>query len=136
MSKKRVLFLCVGNTCRSQMAEAIVNARLGGNWEAYSAGSCPEASVNSLALKVLEEIGINHRGRPKPVDQFRYVALDRVVILCDQDEAECPLWLGNGIVVHQPYPDPAKAVGSEASKMAAYRSVRDRMLKELPSLLE
>ena len=135
MPKKRVLFLCVGNTCRSQMAEAIVNARMGDRWEASSAGSRPGQSVNPLAVKALEEIGITHHGRPKPVDEFRGVPVDRVLILCDQDDDQCPVWLGKGLVEHNPYPDPANVTGTQTEKMTAYRSVRDRMLVEIPQLL-
>ncbi|HEX9092175.1 MAG TPA: arsenate reductase ArsC [Anaerolineales bacterium] len=135
MPKKRVLFLCVGNTCRSQMAEAIVNARVGDQWEASSAGSRPGERVNPLAVKTLEEIGITHHGRPKAVDEFRAVPVDRVVILCDEDDDQCPVWLGKGVTEHRPYPDPANVTGTHAEKMAAYRSLRDRMLVEIPQLL-
>lgn len=131
----RVLFLCVGNTCRSQMAQAIVNAHMADVWEAFSAGSHPEERVSPLAVKALEEIGINHHGRPKSVEEFRGSSFDQVVILCASDDDQCPVWLGRGKVVHQPYPDPARQAGDEDAKMAAYRSVRDRLLKELPSLL-
>ncbi len=127
--------MCVGNTCRSQMAEAIVNARISERWEAFSAGSHPGEAVNPLALQALEEIGIFHTGWPKSVEQFRHVSLDQVVILCDQDDAECPVWLGKGKVVIHPYPDPARETGSDDQKMFAYRSVRDRMVKEIPGLL-
>lgn len=135
MGKSRVLFLCVGNTCRSQMAEAIVNAQLAGRCEAYSAGSRPEEVINPLALQALEEIGIFHHGRPKSVNEFRLVPFDLVVILCASDDEQCPIWLGGGRVVHHPYPDPAHARGTLAEKMIAYRSVRDRMLDELPEIL-
>jgi len=118
------------------MAEAIVNARLAARWEAFSAGSRPEGSVNPLALKALQEIGITHRGTPKSVDVYQQVAFDLVVILCDQDDDQCPVWLAKGKVVHQPYRDPALASGSEDQKMAAYRTVRDQMLDEIPGLLE
>jgi arsenate reductase (thioredoxin) len=135
MPKKRVLFLCVGNTCRSQMAEAIVNARMADRWEATSAGSRPGQFVNPLAVEALQEIGITHHGRPKPVDEFRSLPVDRVVILCDEDDDQCTVWLGKGVVEHQPYPDPANVTGTQAEKMSAYRSVRDRMLVEIPQLL-
>ena len=135
MTPSRVLFLCVGNTCRSQMAEAIVNARMGGQWEAFSAGSMPEEAVNPLALQALAEIGIAHHGRPKPVDEFRQMPFDLVVVLCASDDDQCPVWLGRDKVVHQPYPDPAKSQGTMAERMDAYRSVRDRMIEEIPHML-
>lgn len=135
MPRSRVLFLCVGNTCRSQMAEAIVNAPLAGLWEAFSAGSQPGGAVNPMALQALEEIGITHHGRPKSVDEFRHLKFDLVVILCASEDDQCPVWLGRDKVVHQPYPDPANVDGTLEEKINAYRSVRDRMLEEIPQIL-
>jgi len=117
------------------MAEAIVNASMGGQWEAFSAGSKPEEDVNPLALQALAEIGIAHRGRPKLVDEFRQMPFDLVVVLCASDDDQCPVWLGRDKVVHQPYPDPAKSRGTMAERMDAYRSVRDRMVEEIPHML-
>ena len=74
MSKRKVLFLCTGNSCRSQMAEAIVNARLGERWQAVSAGTVPAGYVHPKALAALREIGIEHDGRSKSADEFRDVA--------------------------------------------------------------
>jgi arsenate reductase len=117
------------------MAEAIVNANLGDRWEAFSAGSRPEGYVHPLAIKALSEIGIDHQGRSKSIEEFRSIQFNLVVILCDQDDDQCPVWLGKGKVVHHPFVDPAMASGSDEEKMAAYRSVRDRILEEIPSEL-
>ncbi|HEX7621119.1 MAG TPA: arsenate reductase ArsC, partial [Anaerolineales bacterium] len=92
--KRKVLFLCTGNSCRSQMAEAIVNTRRADNWEAASAGTKPAGCVHPMALAALSEIGIQHSGRSKLVDEFRDVDLDLVVTLCDSAQEECPVWLG------------------------------------------
>jgi arsenate reductase len=135
MGKSKVLFLCTGNSCRSQMAEAIVNARMGDRWEAFSAGSQPAGYIHPLAQKVLSEIGIDHHGRPKSIDEFRRQSFDVVVTLCDQDDIECPLWLGKGRVLHNPVPDPAKVTGTEAEKMAAFREVRDGIVIGLSKIL-
>lgn len=135
MDKARVLFLCTGNSCRSQMAEAIVNTHLGESWEAYSAGSHPAGYVHPLALKALSEIGIDHHGRSKSIEGFRDLPFDLVVTLCDQADAECPVWLGKGRRVHRPFPDPAKVTGSEAERMAAFRAVRDGIAREITELL-
>ncbi len=135
MSRSRILFLCTGNSCRSQMAEAIVNARLGGKWEAFSAGSNPAGYVHPLALKVLSEIGIDHQGRSKSLDEFRGQSFDVVITLCGEEEDECPVWLGKGKKLHKPFPDPAKVKGNEEEKMAAFREVRDGIATELASLL-
>jgi arsenate reductase (thioredoxin) len=135
MAKSRVLFLCTGNSCRSQMAEAIVNDRLGDQWEAHSAGSHPTGYVHPLAVKSLAELGIDHQGRSKSIDEFRGQSFDVVVTLCDQDDEECPVWLGKGKNLHNPFFDPAKVTGSEAEKMKAFRKVRDEIILQIPALL-
>jgi arsenate reductase (thioredoxin) len=129
--KKKVLFLCTGNSCRSQMAEAIVNARLRDNWEAASAGTKPAGYVHPKALAALAEIGIQHVGWSKPVDEFRDVALDLVVTLCDSAQEECPVWLGKGKRLHRDFPDPAKT-----DKMDDFRKVRDDIAHEIINLLD
>lgn len=132
---KKVLFLCTGNSCRSQMAEAIVNARLESTWQAFSAGTHPMGHVHPLAVKVLDEIGINHNGISKSIEQFRQKSFDLVVTVCDSAAEECPLWLGTGQRVHLGFPDPAKAAGSEEDKLLAFRSVRDSIAEQIPLLL-
>lgn len=134
--KRKVLFLCTGNSARSQMAEAIVNAHLGETWEATSAGTRPAGFVHPAALQVLQEIGISHLGRSKHADEMRGQAFDAVITVCDSAAEACPVWLGQGRRIHQDYPDPARASGGEVDVLAAFRDVRDRMLVELPRLLE
>ncbi len=135
MSRKEVLFLCTGNSCRSQMAEAIVNARLGDAWEAVSAGTKPAGYVHPKALTVLHEIGIQHTGRSKGADEFRNVDFDLVVTVCDSAAEECPVWLGKGKREHHSFPDPAKAQGTDEQVLAAFRRVRDDIAREIPALL-
>lgn len=132
---RKVLFLCTGNSARSQMAEAIVNARLGERWEAQSAGSRPAGYVHPMAIQALAEIGIDHQGRSKSVEEMRGIPFDLVVTVCDAAAEECPLWLGTGRRVHLGFPDPAKTPGSDEDVHAACRSVRDGMLSAIPSLL-
>jgi arsenate reductase len=128
MARRRILFLCTGNSCRSQMAEAIVNARAGDAWLAFSAGTRPAGFVHPLALRALQEIGIEASGAwSKSVDEFLGQDFDLVVTVCDQASEECPLWLGVAKRVHVGFPDPAKAMGGEAEVMAEFRSVRDSM---------
>ena len=133
--KRKVLFLCTGNSCRSQMAEAIVNARLTEEWEAFSAGTQPAGFVHPLALQTLSEIGIEHRGRSKSVEEYRSLPFDLVVTVCDSAAEECPLWLGQGKRIHLGFPDPAKAIGSDIEKMTAFQEVRDSILMKIPELL-
>lgn len=133
---KKVLFLCTGNSCRSQMAEAIVNSRLGDRWQAFSAGTKPAGFVHTKALKALQEIGIDHQGSSKPAEQFQGTDFDLVVTVCDSAAEECPVWLGKGKRVHHSFPDPAKAEGTDEEIMNVFRAVRDDMEDELIQLLK
>lgn len=127
---KRVLFLCTGNSCRSQMAEAIVNARMGDAWQAVSAGTKPAGFIHSKALEALAEIGIKHEGRSKRVDEFQGVDFDLVVTVCDSAAEECPIWLGKGRKVHHSFPDPAVT-----NDIKDFRSVRDDIERVMVELL-
>lgn len=133
--KRKVLFLCTGNSCRSQIAEAIVNHDLADTWQADSAGTQPAGYVHPKALAALAEIGIDHSGRSKLADEFKGVGFDLVVTVCDSAAEECPLWLGKGRRVHLGFPDPAKAEGSEQEIMSAFRAVRDDIRKQVIDLL-
>ena len=133
--KKKVLFLCTGNSCRSHLAEAIVNARMGDTWEAVSAGTRPAGYVHPLALTVLAEIGIQHQGRSKLADEFRGVEFDLVVTVCDSAAEDCPIWLGVGKRVHHSFIDPAKAEGDEEQVREVFRQVRDQIAEEIPPIL-
>ncbi|NPV55593.1 MAG: arsenate reductase ArsC [Anaerolineae bacterium] len=130
MPPRKVLFLCTGNACRSQMAEAIVNARLGERWQAVSAGTNPAGFVHPKTLAALAEIGIRHDGRPKSVDEFRGSDFDLVVTVCDSAAENCPLWLGQGVKVHHGFPDPART-----DDMDDFRAVRDAIAREIPLIL-
>ncbi len=126
--KKRVLFLCTGNSARSQMAEALVNHELGERWQALSAGVAPAGYVHPLAVRVMDEIGVSLSShRSKSVDEFRDTTFDLVVTVCDHAAETCPLWLGRGRVVHLGFPDPAAATGSDDERLAVFRRIRDEM---------
>ncbi|RJP54414.1 MAG: arsenate reductase ArsC [Anaerolineaceae bacterium] len=127
---KKVLFLCTGNSCRSQMAEAIVNARMGEEWQAVSAGTKPAGYVHAKAVEALSEIGIQHEGRSKRADEFREDAFDLVVTVCDSAAEECPVWLGKGKKIHHSFPDPALT-----DDMDDFRKVRDDIAREMVKLL-
>lgn len=132
---KQVLFLCTGNSCRSQMAEAIVNHQLGDTWHAVSGGTKPAGYVHPKALQVLDEIGIDHQGQSKDVNEFREDSFDLVITVCDQAQEECPLWLGEGEVIHRGYTDPAKATGTEGEILTVFRKVRDQIREQIPPIL-
>ena len=133
--KRKVLILCTGNSCRSQMAEAIVNTRLGETWEAVSAGTKPAGYTHPMAIKALAEIGIVHAGRSKHADEFRGVDFDVVITVCDDAAENCPVWLGKGKRVHIGFDDPAKAEGNDEQVLAVFCRVRDEIADKIPAYL-
>jgi arsenate reductase (thioredoxin) len=134
--QNKVIILCTGNSCRSQMAEALINHHLGQTWQAVSAGTQPSGYVHPLAIKALEEVGISHQGKSKSTDQFRGETFDAVITVCDDAAENCPVWLGQGKKVHIGFPDPAKAEGTEEEVMAVFRQVRDDIQKRILPYLE
>jgi arsenate reductase (thioredoxin) len=133
---KTVLFLCTGNSCRSQMVEAIVNARYP-DWQAYSAGTKPAGYVHEMAIEALDEIDIRHAGASKHINDLPTRDFDIVVTVCDSAAEECPVWPGKaGRRVHHGFVDPAKADGTHEERMQVFRRVRDEMLEAIPRLLE
>lgn len=136
MNKKNVLILCTGNSCRSHMAEGMVNFYLGDDWTAYSAGTEPAGYVHPMAISAMAELGIDiSKHTSKSTERFRHETLDWVITVCDDAAENCPVWLGLGNKAHFGYPDPAKAVGSDEEKMAAFRRVRDDMRTQLLEFL-
>ncbi len=129
--KRRVLFLCTGNSARSQMAEALVNHLRGEHWQAVSAGTHPTGYVHPLAVQALNEIGIDaSSARSKPADEFRDTVFDLVVTVCDSAAEECPLWLGQGRRTHIGFPDPAKGT------LADFRAVRNAIQQKIIPFLD
>jgi arsenate reductase len=107
------------------MGEALINAQLGHEWEAHSAGTVPAGYVHPHAITVLREIEIEHTGTSKSTDVFRNTAFDLVITVCDDADENCPIWLGQGKRVHIGFPDPAKASGTDEEVLAVFRQVRD-----------
>ena len=129
-----LLFLCVANSARSQMAEGLARARFGDRVRVTSAGSSP-ATVNSFAIAALDELGIDISGhRSKSVDTIDPASVDLVVTLCAEEV--CPAFLGNARRLHWPLPDPAGAAGSDAERLDGFRSVRDEIARRLETLDE
>jgi arsenate reductase len=135
---KTVLFLCTGNAARSQMAEGLVNARLGREWRAASAGVAPKG-LDPQAVRAMSEIGIDISGhRSKPLGEFIGRPFDLVVTLCDDAAEQCPVWPGAARKMHLPFDDPGRVRaqgGGEAEVLAVMRRVRDEMLQQLPEAL-
>ena len=129
--KKRVLFICTNNSCRSQMAEGIVNHHLGDKIEAFSAGTTP-TSVNPRAIQSMKEIGIDiSRQRSKSMDEFAGQNFDYVITLCQSANEQCPLFFGGVKKMHMDFDDPAAAAGAEGEIMAVFRRVRDEIKERL-----
>jgi len=134
--KRQVLFLCTGNSARSQMAEGLVNHYLGDEWQAHSAGTDPAGYVHPLAVQVMSELGIDiSKQRSKSADEFRECAFEVVVTVCDDAVKNCPIWLGNGRKAHVGFKDPARATGSDEERLAVFRRVRDEIHREILNLL-
>lgn len=128
----RVLFICTGNACRSQMAEALLRHIGGDRFEAHSAGYLP-SFVFPETIKVLAEIGIDASGqRSKHWDVYRNgPRFDYVITLCDEAAATCSHFPGEGERFHWGVEDPAGAVGSEDERLAVFRRVRDRIAEKI-----
>jgi arsenate reductase len=129
LEKLNVLFVCTGNTCRSQMAEGLLRKRAGEYLNAFSAGSDAGERVNPYAIKVMDEIGINLDGHyPKDIDVFLgKTTLHYVIIVCDSAARKCPrIWPGALNRIAWPFKDPSEFVGAtEEETLAKYREVRD-----------
>lgn len=125
--KKRILFLCTHNSCRSQMAEGLVNFYLGDRFQAYSAGT--EATrVNPLAIKVLAELGINiSHHSSKILTEFDDQPFDYVITLCGDANEKCPLFFGGVKRIHMGFSDPSKTTGTDEAILREFRRVRDEI---------
>ena len=124
--KKRVLFVCIHNSARSQMAEAFLNQICGENLEAHSAGLEP-GKLNPFVVAAIKEIGIDISGnQTKPVSDFLREKFDYVVTVCDEASAErCPVFPGETERLHWGFPDPSSFRGTPEEKLARTREVRD-----------
>ena len=129
--KKRVLFVCTANSCRSQMAEGIVNHYLGDRIEAFSAGIMP-MYVHPRAIAAMKEIGIDISGhRSKGMEEFAGQKFDYVITLCDSANGQCPLFFGGVKKIHLGFDDPAAVRGSDEEIRAAFRRGRDEIKNRL-----
>ena len=140
--KKKVLFLCTGNSCRSQMAEGWTRALWDGEIQAWSAG-IEVHGLNPLAVKVMAEAGVDISGQEsKHVDTLLDIPFDLVVTVCDHAHEHCPLFPGKTRVVHRGFDDPprlAKEAATEEEALAHFRRVRDEIrdfVKTLPRYLD
>ena len=134
---KKVLILCTGNSCRSQMAEGWINHELGDTWLARSAGTDPAARVHPLAVSAMAEVGVDiSDGVPEMVGRYLDQPWDLVITVCDSAKETCPVFPGTVEQIHISFPDPADAEGSDDERMAVFRSVRDAIREQLVGEVE
>jgi arsenate reductase len=124
--RQKLLFLCTGNSARSQMAEAILRRQAGDRFEVFSAGLEPKG-INPLTVKVLEEKGYDLTGQySKSLDEYMGKAqFDYLITVCGNAEERCPFFPGMGTRLHWPFDDPAVVEGNDADKLKAFRNTRD-----------
>ena len=138
MSERSILFLCTGNSCRSQMAEGWTRHLHGDRVAAYSAG-VETHGLNPRAVAVMREAGVDISGQESQhVDEFTDLAPDLVVTVCDHAAERCPVLPGAARTIHHRFDDPARATGDEDTVLGEFRRVRDEIrdfVRTLPELL-
>lgn len=133
--KMRVLFLCTGNSCRSQMAEGFLRHLAGDRFESLSAGTHP-STLNPLAVKAMAEVGIDISAQTsKSPDAFGDLPMDCVVTVCDRAKESCPVYPASTRHLHWSFEDPAEAEGTEAERMRVFRKVRDQIRAQIEGFL-
>lgn len=133
---KRVLVLCTGNSCRSQMAEELWENLGAGEWQAESAGSNPSGYVHPLAIEAMKELDIDlSENTSKHLKQFTDQQFDLVVTVCDNAKESCPVFTGATQTLHWPFDDPADATGTDEEKMKMFRRVRDEIKTKIQNYL-
>src|SRR3712207_2345250 len=128
MEKTKVLFLCTHNSARSQMAEGLLRHLAGERFEVMSAGTVATTQVRPLAVRAMDELGIDISGQ-EPTNMARYLGepFDYVITVCDEANEACPFFPGAAEQLHWSLPDPAAAGGTEEDRLEVFRSVRDRL---------
>jgi arsenate reductase (thioredoxin) len=132
MTKRRVLFLCTGNSARSPMAEGWLRQLAGDDFDGFSAGTEPKAAVHPLAVKVMAEqdVDIAHQ-RPKSLRSFVGQPWDFIITVCDRARESCPVFPGDHQQIHWSFDDPAAATGTELERARVFRRVRDEILQRV-----
>jgi len=131
----RVLFICTGNSARSQMAEGVLRHLAGERVEVFSAGSKPSV-VHPMAIRAMAEFAVDISGhRSKSLMEFIHQPFDFVITVCDSAAETCPAFPGRAQRIHWSFPDPAAVEGEEA-KLAAFRSVRDGLIERFCDFIQ
>lgn len=132
----RVLFLCTGNSARSQMAEALLNQKGRGRFHAESAGSRPVARVNPYAIRALADVGISWEGRvPRSVDGLELEHWDLIITVCDNAKEACPIFPGQPTFAHWGMDDPAEGQGTDEDKHRAFEAARNLLARRIDLLV-
>jgi protein-tyrosine-phosphatase len=132
----RLLFLCTGNSARSQIAEALLQKKGHGRFIAGSAGSHPAPHVNPFAIQVLTEHGIEWRGRrPKSIDDVIGDSWDFVITVCDRAKESCSIFPGQPVFAHWGLPDPADATGTQEEKLRVFRETAVQLSRRIDLML-
>lgn len=136
MEKPRVLFLCIGNSARSQMAEAFLKKYAGDQFEVHSAGLEPE-EINPYTIKVLEEIGIDtNQQYAKPLSKYLgNTHFSYLITVCSKAEERCPIFPGMGQRIHWPFENPAAFEGTDEEKTEKFREIRDQIEEKIQEWL-
>ncbi|HKR97195.1 MAG TPA: arsenate reductase ArsC [Candidatus Angelobacter sp.] len=133
--KTKVLFLCTGNSARSQMAEGLLRHYAGDQYEVFSAGTNP-VGLNPLAVQAMREIGIDiSQQRSKNVAEFYGMDIPYVITVCDRAKESCPIFPGTIKSLHWSFDDPAEAHGSAEERLAVFRRVRDEIAEQIKQQL-
>lgn len=134
--KQKILVLCTGNSCRSQMAEGYLRHLAGDRFEVTSAGLEPSV-VNPNAIKVMQEDGVDISSHTsKDVVQFIGQQFDYIITVCDNAREHCPYFPGQAERIHWSFEDPAQAVGSEEEVLDVFRQVRDKIKSTLKQFIQ
>lgn len=134
---KRVLVLCTGNSCRSQMAEGLFRELGKGEWEGHSAGSAPSGYVHPLAIEAMMLRGIDvSEAKSKSIEEFKGQTFDLVVTVCDHAKEACPFFPDADERLHWPFDDPAGATGTDDEKMQTFVRVRNEIENRIAAYLE
>ena len=134
--KAKVLFICTGNSCRSQMAEGLLRSMAEDQYEVFSAGSHP-SRVNPMAIETMKEVGIdisNHTS--DPIDDYLHLEIDVVITVCDSAKQICPVFPGNAIHIHWRIEDPFQGWTFEKSQLDSFRDTREVIKKKIGDFIQ
>ena len=135
-AKRRVLFLCTGNSCRSQMAEGLLRAEAGDRFDAHSAGIEPHG-LNPLAVRVMAELDIDVSSHTsEAVEVYAHESIDVAVTVCDHAREVCPVFPGVDQQLHWSFDDPAVATGTVDERLPVFRRVRDEIRARVRDFIE